>query len=195
MTYRQKCVRLFFLTLYMSSVSLGGGVIILGMLRKFYVEKYGWMTDEEMTDGIVIAQTAPGAIAGNAVMLVGYHVAGVPGALITMFASLIPPLVIITLVSFFYNALSENPIAQNMLRAMLAGTAAVVANIVTDMVISVTAKGKNRMAIIIMAAAFIASYCIKLHALYIIFAAAALGMLYEFIRFVIAKRKKKDSAG
>lgn len=189
MTYKQKCVRLFFLTIYMSSVAFGGGVIILGMLRQYFVKKYGWMTDDEMTASIAIAQTAPGAIAGNAVMLVGYHVAGVFGAFLTMIASIIPPLVIITLVSFFYNSICENIIAYNVLRAMRAGVGAVIISIVIDMTLNVTKRGKNRMSLVIMAAAFIASYFIKLHAIYIIIIAAVCGIAYSYICLIIKKRR------
>lgn len=189
MTYKQKCVRLFFLTIYMSSVAFGGGVIILGMLRQYFVKKYGWMTDDEMTANIAIAQTAPGAIAGNAVMLVGYHVAGVFGAFLTMIASIIPPLVIITLISFFYKSICENIIAYNVLRAMRAGVGAVIISIVIDMTLNVTKKGKNRMALVIMAAAFIASYFIKLHAIYIILIAAVCGIAYSYICLFIKKRR------
>lgn len=187
MTYKQKCVRLFFLTIYMSSVAFGGGVIVLGLLRQIFVEKYGWITGDDMTANIAIAQTAPGAIAGNAVMLTGYHVAGVFGAFITMIASIIPPLVIITIVSFFYKSICDNIIAYNILRAMRAGVGAVIISIVIDMTRNVTKKGKNRPAIVIMGASFIASYFLKFHAVYIILIAAVCGIMYSYVCLMIKK--------
>jgi chromate transporter len=188
MTYKQKCVRLFFITIYISSVAFGGGYVVLGMLRQYFVKKYKWMTDDEMTVSIAIAQTAPGAIAGNAAMLVGYNIAGVFGAFITMTASIIPPLVIITIVSIFYNTIRDNIIVDNILRAMRAGVVAVIISISIDMIVNVTKKGKNITAIVIMASAFIASYFIKIQPIYIILIAALCGIALSYIRLFVMKK-------
>lgn len=189
MTYGQKCIRLFLITVYISSVAFGGGFVVIGMLREYFVKKYGWLTDDEMTAGIAIAQTAPGAIAGNAVMIAGYNVAGVFGAFISMTASIIPPLVIITLVSVFYNSIRDNIIAEYILKAMRAGVGAVIISICIDMASGVIKKSKSITTIIIMILAFIASYFIRLHAVYIIMAAALCGIIISFIR--LARTEKK----
>lgn len=188
MTYKQKCVRLFFITIYISAIAFGGGYVVLGMLRQYFVKKYGWMTDDEMTVSIAIAQTAPGAIAGNAAMLVGYNVAGVFGAFITMIASIIPPLVIITIVSIFYNTIRDIVIVDYILRAMRAGVVAVIISISIDMTVTVTKKGKSITAIIIMASAFIASYFIKIQPIYIILIAAVCGIALSYIRLLFLKK-------
>lgn len=188
MTYKQKCVRLFFITIYISAIAFGGGYVILGMLRQYFVKKYGWMTDDEMTVTIAIAQTAPGAIAGNAAMLVGYNVAGVFGAFVTMIASIIPPLVIITIVSIFYNTIRDIVIVDYILRAMRAGVVAVIISISIDMTVTVTKKGKSITAIIIMASAFIASYFIKIQPIYIILIAAVCGVALSYIRLLFLKK-------
>lgn len=188
MTYKQKCFRLFFITIYISAIAFGGGYVVLGMLRQYFVKKYGWMTDDEMTVSIAIAQTAPGAIAGNAAMLVGYNVAGVFGAFITMIASIIPPLVIITIVSIFYNTIRDIVIVDYILRAMRAGVVAVIISISIDMTVTVTKKGKSITAIIIMASAFIASYFIKIQPIYIILIAAVCGIALSYIRLLFLKK-------
>lgn len=185
MTYKQKCFRLFFLTIYMSLVAFGGGVIILGLLRRYFVEKYGWMTDDEMNESIAIAQTAPGAIAGNAVMVVGYNVAGVFGATLTMIASIIPPLIVISLMSVFYHLINDNSIAYYVLKAMRAGVGAVILSIVIDMIRKV-AKGKS--AIVILILAFIACYFLKIHAIIIILIAAVSGIAHTYIRLLMKKK-------
>lgn len=188
MTYKQKCVRLFFITIYISAIAFGGGYVVLGMLRQYFVKKYGWMTDDEMTVTIAIAQTAPGAIAGNAAMLVGYNVAGVFGAFVTMIASIIPPLVIITIVSIFYNTIRDIVIVDYILRAMRAGVVAVIISISIDMTVTVTKKGKSITAIIIIASAFIASYFIKIQPIYIILIAAVCGVALSYIRLLFLKK-------
>ncbi len=89
---RQILLKLFLSALTISAIAFGGGFVILSLLRKTYVEQFGWIEDKEMTDLISIAQSAPGTIAGNAAMLVGFRVAGVPGAALTLIASIIPPI-------------------------------------------------------------------------------------------------------
>ena len=65
--YRQ----LFFSTQKLSTCTFGGGFVIVPLLRRRFVEELGWIDDQEMLDLTAIAQSAPGAIAVNASILVG----------------------------------------------------------------------------------------------------------------------------
>ena len=69
-------------------------------MRKKFVEQLHWIDEEEMMDLTAIAQSSPGAIAVNASILVGYRVAGVPGALVTVLGTVLPPLIILSIISF-----------------------------------------------------------------------------------------------
>ena len=73
-----------------------------------------------------MAQSTPGAIAINLSALAGYKVAGLPGAIISCLAALLPPLLVLGLVSMFYSALIANPPVNAVLKGMQAGDAAVV---------------------------------------------------------------------
>ena len=84
---------LFLSTLKISACTFGGGFVIIPLMRKKFVEQLGWIDEQEMLDFAAIAQSSPGAIAINASILVGYHVAGVVGALMTVLGTIIPPLV------------------------------------------------------------------------------------------------------
>ena len=57
-----------------------------------------------MLDLVAIAQSSPGAIAVNGSIVVGYKLAGLPGVVLAVLGAVIPPFVILTLVSFFYTA-------------------------------------------------------------------------------------------
>ena len=63
-------------------------------MRRKFVEELGWIEEDEMLDLIAIAQSSPGAIAVNASILVGYHVAGFLGAMLTVLGTVLPPLII-----------------------------------------------------------------------------------------------------
>lgn len=83
-----------------------------------------------MMDLTAIAQSSPGAIAVNASILVGYHVAGIPGAMLTVLGAVLPPLLIISVVSLFYNAFRDNWLVNLAMTGMLAGVAAVICDVV-----------------------------------------------------------------
>ena len=74
----QKYRKLFFSTFKLSACTFGGGFVIIPLMRKKFVEELGWIEEDEMLDLTAIAQSSPGAIAVNASILVGYHVAGLP---------------------------------------------------------------------------------------------------------------------
>lgn len=104
-----------------------------------------------MLDLIAIAQSAPGAIAVNGSIVVGYKLAGLGGAVL---ATILPPFAIITLLSFFYQLFRDNPYVAAMLSGMQAGVAAVIASAVWDMGAGVV-RSKSASSVLIMLAAFV----------------------------------------
>ena len=67
-----------------------------------FADEYHWIDETEMLDLIAIAQSAPGAIAVNGSIVVGYKLAGIPGMLVSILGTILPPFVILSLVSMFY---------------------------------------------------------------------------------------------
>ena len=68
---------LFISTLYLSAFTFGGGYVIVSLLKKKFVDEYHWIENDEMLDLVAIAQSAPGAIAVNGAIVVGYKLAGI----------------------------------------------------------------------------------------------------------------------
>ena len=64
---------LFISTLYLSTFTFGGGYVIVSLLKKKFVDEYHWIENDEMLDLVAIAQSAPGAIAVNGAIVVGYR--------------------------------------------------------------------------------------------------------------------------
>jgi len=130
---KQKYVKLFLSTFELSACTFGGGFVIIPLMRKKFVEDLGWIEEQEMMDLTSIAQSSPGAIAVNASILVGYHVAGITGALLTVLGTVLPPLVIISIISMFYQAFRDNAIINMAMAGMLCGVAAVIFDVVINM--------------------------------------------------------------
>lgn len=125
-----KYLTLFLSTFQLSAFTFGGGFVIVPLMRKKFVEKLGWIGEQEMLDLTAIAQSSPGAIAVNASILVGYRIAGIPGALLTVLGTVLPPLIIISVISMFYAAFRDNTIVNMAMNGMLAGVAAVICDVV-----------------------------------------------------------------
>ena len=126
-------IKLFVSTLYLSAFTFGGGYVIVTLMKKKFVDEYHWIEDGEMLDLVAIAQSSPGAIAVNGAIVVGYKLAGLLGALVATIATVIPPFVIISLISVFYNAFRTNFVVSEILEGMQAGVGAVIASVVFDM--------------------------------------------------------------
>ena len=75
-----KIRKVFFSTLYLSTFTFGGGYVIVTLMKKKFVDELHWIDEEEMLDLVAIAQSAPGAIAVNGAIVVGYKLAGIAGA-------------------------------------------------------------------------------------------------------------------
>ena len=159
--------KLFVSTLYLSTFTFGGGYVIVTLLKNKFVDDLHWIDENEMMDLVAIAQSSPGAIAVNGAIVVGYKLAGISGIAFAILGAIIPPFLILTVVSFFYTAFKSNFFIQALLNGMRAGVGAVIISVVYDMGSSV-AKTKDITLMIIMAAAFVANYYAKINVIYII---------------------------
>ena len=112
----------------------------------------------------------------------GYKLAGLLGAIVAIIATIIPPFVIITVISYFYELFRDNFIVSKLLSGMQAGVGAVIASVVWDMGGGVV-KQKSAVSDFIMVAAFLAACIFRVNVVYIILACIALGVL----RTVLAK--------
>ena len=108
---------LFTSMLAISAFTFGGGFVIVSLMKKKFVDELGWLTEEEMLDMTALAQSAPGPIAINAAILVGRRVAGLPGMLAAVMGTLIPPIVIIGLISLIYG--TSNTSSSSAIRSKL----------------------------------------------------------------------------
>jgi len=186
----KKYWKLFVSTFQLSACTFGGGFVIIPLMRKKFVEELGWIEEQEMMDLTAIAQASPGAIAVNASILVGYHVAGIPGALLTVFGTVLPPLMILSVISMFYRAFRENAIVNLAMQGMLAGVSAVICDVVITMVQGVL-KQRAILPVAVMAGAFAAVRFFDAPILGVIFVCGAIGALETWQR----ERLHKEAFG
>ena len=167
---------LFTSMLYISAFTFGGGFVIVTFMKKKFVDELHWINEDEMLDMTALAQSAPGAIAVNAAILVGRRVAGFTGMIVSVLGTILPPITILAVISLFYKAFATNPWVAAVLGGMQAGVAAVICDVVWNLGTKVV-KEKSAMSIAIMAGAFIATAFFKVNVIVIILCAAALGVI------------------
>ena len=172
---------LFFKTMYISAFTFGGGYVIITFMKRIFVDELHWIEEDEMLDLAAMAQSSPGAIAVNASILVGWRVAGFAGMLTAVLGTILPPMIILIVISFFYTAFSANPYVSLVLNGMQAGVAAVILDVVLSLGCDVF-KLHRPFYLLMMAGAFIAAVVFEVNVIYIILAAAVIGILEEIRR-------------
>lgn len=165
---------LFLSTFQLSAFTFGGGYVIVPLMRKKFVEQLHWIEEQEMLDLTALSQSAPGPIAVNASLLVGYHVAGIPGALITVLGTVLPPLIIISVISVFYTAFRDNPIVSLVMLGMQAGVAAVICDVVVTMAKGVLSQ-KRIIPAVMMVLAFLAAVFLDINLVIILLVCGCVG--------------------
>lgn len=80
-------------------ILLGGGYVIVPIIKKELIEKRNWLNDEELCDYYCVAQCLPGIIAINTSVLVGYKLAKFKGALTAVFGISLSPIITILIVA------------------------------------------------------------------------------------------------
>lgn len=187
---KKTCKTLFLSTLKISACTFGGGFVIIPLMRKKFVEQLGWIDEQEMLDLAAIAQSSPGAIAVNASILVGYHVAGVVGALMTVLGTIIPPLVIISVVSLFYQAFRDNGIVNMAMTGMLCGVAAVIFDVVINMAKTIFQQ-KKVLTVAVLLGSFIAVRFFDVNIITVILICGVIGALETWHR----EKQLKEARG
>lgn len=168
--------QLFTSTFALSAFTFGGGYVIIPLMKKKFCDEPCFLGEEEALDLVAIAQASPGALAVNTAMLLGYRMAGLPGAFVTILGTLLPPMITLSVISLFYDAFRTNRIVGALLHAMRAGVAAVIADVVWTMAQNILGQ-KRALPALIMLGTFAAVYFFRISVVLILPIAGILGAL------------------
>ena len=92
---------LFYIFAKIGLFTFGGGYAMISIIENICVERKGWISQDEMMNMTVIAESTPGPIAINCATYVGYKMAGVAGATVATFGMVVPSFVVIFVISKF----------------------------------------------------------------------------------------------
>lgn len=189
------------LTLFLSYFKIGlftfgGGYAMIALIEREFVVRKKWINEVELYEIIAIAESTPGPIAINCATFVGYKILGFVGSFLATLAVCIPSFAIIYLISVFYDAF----MALTAVAYAFEGIKVGIAVMITVAGVNMIKKGKkNAFAVGVFLLTFAAATCIDIFSLdfstiYIILSGAALGIILQIIRDIVAKKKGAENA-
>lgn len=172
-----------FLTFFrINAITFGGGYTIVAILRDEFVLRKKIIDENEMLDLTALAQSGPGAMAINTSVLTGYKLRGPIGAVVCMLASVLPCIIIITVISYFYQEFRAN----YFVNAALVGMSGVIAAV---LIVTTYNMGKNVLkkhptfSSFIMALSFCLSFFFHVNSGLIVLSFGAMGLvLFSLIK-------------
>ena len=163
-----KLSKLFTTSFFVSIFIIGSGHVAFPIYKKRFLEDNKWLDEQEMMDIMVISQCSPGAIAVNMAVALGYKMAGLLGSLVMVVGTLLPPLIFVTIIQFFYSNFVDSPIVIAMFKGMNATVAAVLINVVITMFEDI--KQYKVISYILVVTSFILVYFLKINVAYVVLA-------------------------
>jgi len=137
---------------------------------------HGWMDEKEFIDLFAVAQSLPGAFAINISIFIGYRLRKIPGAIVSMFGSVLPSFVIILSIALFFTQFTENSWVEKAFKALRPATVALIA--VPCLVTAMKLKLKGAVFLIPLISAVLI-WLFGVSPVYVILAAALGGILYD----------------
>lgn len=171
--------------------TIGGGMAMLPMMQREFVEDKKWMTEEELIDFFAIGQSTPGIIAVNVSTFVGYKRCGIIGGFCGTLGMVTPSLIIITLLATLINSIEDYPVVQKALK----GVNVVVAALLTNVTYNFAKKTvKNWWSAVVLIASFCALFVFKVQSYWVILSAITIGITVTLIQTVRARKAKASAS-
>lgn len=185
--------QLFTATFFLSVSTFGGGFVIVSLMKEKFVDRLKWIEESEMLDITAIAQSCPGPIPINASIIFGYRMCGILGSFVAALGTALPPMIVISIVSVFYEQFRTNKYIAIALQVMRVGVAAVIFDVVLKLAEKVVMT-KKIIYIAVMIISFIATFFFDISAIIIIFACLFIGIIEAVWseKNMVSKRGEKE---
>lgn len=168
---------LFKTTFIISAFTVGGGFVIIPLLKGKFVDEYHWINDKDALDMVAIAQSMPGVVAVNSAIILGYRMAGILGTLVALVATVLPCLITLSIISYCYDFFIQNAYIRMVLKGMQCGATALIVNVGIDLLVK-QCKKKLVLPLLIIAATFIGSIWFQLNIMALIIVDGIIGLLF-----------------
>ncbi|HOE34961.1 MAG: chromate efflux transporter [Chloroflexi bacterium] len=127
-----RVAQLFLYFLRTGAVLFGSALVLFPLIRDDIVNRFGWMTQQQLVDAIAVGQMTPGPVT-SAVTFIGYMVGGIPGAFASTIGVFLPSFIVVTAMGPLMKKLANSPVAQAVLEGVNAGVVALIITIAVTM--------------------------------------------------------------
>lgn len=187
---RSQCKKLFITFFKIGAFTFGGGYAMVSLIQREVVETHGWITNEDILDMLAISESTPGPIAINSATFVGYKVAGVLGSLCATIGVVLPSFVIISILSLFIMQYKQIKWLTWMFEGIRAGVVALVIGAVIKLGKPVP---KTIFTVAVMLATFLLASILGVDVIFLLLAAAVLGIIRQAVTAKNASKKEGQS--
>lgn len=163
--------------------TFGGGYAMIPIIEDTCVAEKKWITDEEMLNMTVIAESTPGPIAINCSTYVGFKKKGLSGAVCSTLGVIMPSFIIIFLISLFL----DNFLGITFVASAFKGIKAAVGILIVDAALKMFKKlKKTPLTVVMTASAFLALlavdvFAVNISSVILLVAAAVVSLAVYFI--------------
>lgn len=182
-------IELYFTFFIIGLMTYGGGYSVLPLVNDLVVEKLRWLTKETVADIVSISEISPGPFSLNCATFVGTKIAGIPGGILATLGFLTPSLIIILILSYYYNKYHEVPAIRQVFATLNACIIAVLISSAIQLLSTSVFMGSlldgnvDAVALFIFIVSFVAIFKFKLNPVAIIFMSAVAGtFIYPLIK-------------
>jgi chromate transporter len=173
-------ISLFNLTAFflkVGSILFGSGYVLLAFLRADLVQRWGWLTDQQLVDAIAVGQFTPGPVFTTATFI-GYVVAGLPGALLATFGIFFPSFLFVAASSPLIPRLRRSAWAAGFLDGVNAASLALMATVTWHLGWAALVDGVT---ISIGLVAAVLAVCLRLNSAWLVLGGALVGLVTHLL--------------
>lgn len=120
-------LQLFWTYLKIGTFTIGGGYVMLSMIEREIVDRKGWIDREEFMNMIALAQAAPGLIAVNSAIFIGWRIGGWRGVIATVLGAVLPSFLIILAIAMVFQNYKDQPAVEAVFKGIRPAVVALIA--------------------------------------------------------------------
>jgi chromate transporter len=129
-------LQLFWTYLRIGTFTIGGGYVMLSMIEREIVERRRWIEQEEFLNMIALAQAAPGLIAVNSAIFIGWRIGGWRGVIATVLGAVLPSFFIILAIAMLFQDYKNYPAVEAVFKGIRPAVVALIAAPLCNMAVS-----------------------------------------------------------
>ncbi len=167
--------QMFITFVRIGAFTIGGGYAMIPLIQREVVQVRKWMDPKEFIDMLALAQSAPGVIAINTAIFIGYKIKGVRGSIVTTLGSALPSFIIILLIAILFTGFKDNPLVERIFKGIRPVVVALIAAPLYNMAKS---AGVNWKTLFIPVVAALLIWGLNISPVWVVVAAIAGGIIY-----------------